>query len=68
MSSAFADYVAMSEASHDDLAGDGDASTPPDLAVATQVLGTLTERQRKMVLEVLQRDEQVRRMDATRMM
>ncbi|XP_037891596.1 uncharacterized protein LOC119638719 isoform X3 [Glossina fuscipes] len=41
----------------------------PELAVATsQVLENLTENERKMIIEVLNRDENVRQRDATRIM
>ncbi|XP_044314942.1 keratin, type I cytoskeletal 13-like [Drosophila rhopaloa] len=41
----------------------------PELAVATsQVLENLSENERKMIIEVLNRDESVRQRDATRMM
>lgn len=49
---------------------DVDASGPPlTLAVAaSQVLDSLSEHERLIILDVLQRDEQVRRRDATRIM
>lgn len=41
----------------------------PDLAVATsQVLDSLSDRERQIILEVLNRDEQVRQRDASRIM
>ena len=41
----------------------------PDLAVATsQVLDSLSDRERQMILEVLHRDEGVRQRDAARIM
>lgn len=47
----------------------GAADRPMSLAVATsQVLDSLSERERQIIMDVLQRDEQVRRRDATRIM
>lgn len=41
----------------------------PDLAVATsQVLDSLSDRERQIILDVLNRDEQVRQRDASRIM
>lgn len=41
----------------------------PDLAVATsQVLDSLSDRERQIILEVLNRDEEVRQRDAGRIM
>lgn len=41
----------------------------PELAVATsQVLESLSDRERQMILEVLNRDEDVRQRDAARIM
>ncbi|ALC47173.1 CG17304 [Drosophila busckii] len=61
--------VATSDAATDGIPGDTIDVLGPELAVATtQVLESLSDNERKMIIEVLNRDESVRQRDATRIM
>lgn len=61
--------TATSDVGTDSIPGETIDALGPELAVATsQVLENLSENERKMIIEVLNRDESVRQRDATRIM
>ncbi|EDV90615.1 GH14083 [Drosophila grimshawi] len=61
--------ISTSDAATDSIPVETIDALGPELAVATtQVLENLSETERKMIIEVLNRDESVRQRDATRIM
>ncbi|KAH8312880.1 hypothetical protein KR044_013449 [Drosophila immigrans] len=61
--------ISTSDAATESIPGETIDVLGPELAVATsQVLENLSENERKMIIEVLNRDESVRQRDATRIM
>ncbi|XP_017870928.1 PREDICTED: uncharacterized protein LOC108619066 isoform X9 [Drosophila arizonae] len=61
--------TATTDVGTDSIPGETIDALGPELAVATsQVLENLSENERKMIIEVLNRDESVRQRDATRIM
>uniref|UniRef100_A0A1A9W6I4 Uncharacterized protein n=1 Tax=Glossina brevipalpis TaxID=37001 RepID=A0A1A9W6I4_9MUSC len=60
-------FINRVDAASESIPGETIDALGPELAVATsQVLENLTENERKMIIEVLNRDENVRQRDATR--
>lgn len=61
--------ISTSDAATESIPGETIDVLGPELAVATsQVLENLSENERKMIIEVLNRDDSVRQRDATRIM
>ncbi|KAL7728743.1 hypothetical protein ACLKA6_004111 [Drosophila palustris] len=61
--------ISTSDAATESIPGETIDVLGPELAVATsQVIENLSENERKMIIEVLNRDESVRQRDATRIM
>lgn len=64
-----ADVIQTTDAATEGIPGETIDALGPELAVATsKVLESLSENERKMIIEVLNRDENVRQRDATRIM
>ncbi|KAI8119662.1 hypothetical protein CVS40_9007 [Lucilia cuprina] len=69
MSDNTADIIHTTDAGTEGIPGETIDALGPELAVATsKVLESLSENERKMIIEVLNRDENVRQRDATRIM
>lgn len=63
------DVIQTADAATEGIPGETIDALGPELAVATsKVLESLSENERKMIIEVLNRDENVRQRDATRIM
>lgn len=63
------DVIQTADAGTEVIPGETIDALGPELAVATsKVLESLSENERKMIIEVLNRDENVRQRDATRIM
>lgn len=63
------DVITTADAATEGIPGETIEALGPELAVATsKVLESLSENERKMIIEVLNRDESVRQRDATRIM
>ncbi|XP_073814610.1 bitesize isoform X5 [Musca autumnalis] len=67
--SGLSDVITTADAATEGIPGETIEALGPELAVATsKVLESLSENERKMIIEVLNRDESVRQRDATRIM
>lgn len=67
--SGLGDVITTADAATEGIPGETIEALGPELAVATsKVLESLSENERKMIIEVLNRDESVRQRDATRIM
>ncbi|XP_059218952.1 uncharacterized protein LOC106088861 isoform X5 [Stomoxys calcitrans] len=67
--SGIGDVITTADAATEGIPGETIEALGPELAVATsKVLESLSENERKMIIEVLNRDENVRQRDATRIM
>uniref|UniRef100_A0A1I8P6F3 RabBD domain-containing protein n=3 Tax=Stomoxys calcitrans TaxID=35570 RepID=A0A1I8P6F3_STOCA len=65
--SGIGDVITTADAATEGIPGETIEALGPELAVATsKVLESLSENERKMIIEVLNRDENVRQRDATR--